>query len=156
MEEAYKVARRVAGKSSARGKTHYDRRVHSSVLHPGDQVLVRNLSETGGPGKLRAYWENDVHIVVKRLGDDSPVYELHPESGKGRKRTLHRNLLLPCDDLIQEGQDESQPYSAHRARRRRTQEPGPQPATCTKRHAQGTALEESDSDSPDEGCLIQL
>ncbi|XP_038063005.1 uncharacterized protein LOC119733688 [Patiria miniata] len=102
MEEAYEVARRNADKSAARGKRQYDRKMQSTVLQPGDRVLVRNLRETGGPGKLRAHWESEVHTVVKRLSDDSPVYKLRPERGQGRNRTLHRNLLLPCNDLLLE------------------------------------------------------
>ena len=27
------------------------------------------------------------------------MYDVRPESGQGRSRTLHRNLLLPCDQL---------------------------------------------------------
>jgi hypothetical protein len=37
--------------------------------------------------------------VVSRKNPESPVYDIKPESGKGKKRTLHRNLLLPCDYL---------------------------------------------------------
>ncbi|MEQ2232041.1 hypothetical protein ILYODFUR_006966 [Ilyodon furcidens] len=33
------------------------------------------------------------------VSKDIPVYELKPERGKGRSRVLHRNLLLPCDQL---------------------------------------------------------
>ena len=36
---------------------------------------------------------------MARKGEGSPVYEVRPESSKGRSRTLHRNLLLPCDYL---------------------------------------------------------
>lgn len=42
---------------------------------------------------------NVVHTVVCQISKDIPVYELKPERGKGRSRTLHRNLLLPCDHL---------------------------------------------------------
>ena len=82
-----------------RAKQRYDRLVRSSVLLPGDRVLVRNSSERGGPGKLRSHWENPFHIVVSRKGEDSPVYEVKPEVGTGGNRILHRNLLLPCTYL---------------------------------------------------------
>ncbi len=47
----------------------------------------------------RAFWEEEIHVVVARKGDESPVYELRPETGRGRNRVLHRNLLLPCEHL---------------------------------------------------------
>ncbi|XP_028418036.1 proline-rich receptor-like protein kinase PERK9 [Dendronephthya gigantea] len=62
-------------------------------------LLVRNLSERGGPGKLRPFWENNIHIVVKRRGSNSPVYEVESEKRDGKKGVLHRNLILPCDYL---------------------------------------------------------
>lgn len=60
--------------------------------------MVRNLKERGGPGKLRSYWEDEIHVVVRRK-DNSPVYEVRPENGYQKLRTLHRNLLLACDSL---------------------------------------------------------
>ena len=38
--------------------------VRSSVLKPSDRVLVRNLSERGGLGKLRLFWQDDIHQRV--------------------------------------------------------------------------------------------
>ena len=36
---------------------------------------------------------------MSRLNEASPVYTIEPEKGEGRKRTVHRNLLFPCDAL---------------------------------------------------------
>lgn len=99
MKEAYDIASRTIQKTTARGKTYYDRKRQSSILTAGDRVLVRNLSERGGPGKLRSYWEDQVHVVVSQKGEDSPVYEVKPERGTGRCRILHRNMLMPCNAL---------------------------------------------------------
>ena len=46
-----------------------------------------------------------MYIVTQRKQQDSPVYELKPENGKGRIRVMHRNLLLPCEFLPVEKMD---------------------------------------------------
>ena len=68
-------------------------------MQVGDCVLVGNLTPRGGLGKLRAFWEDQIHTAVARKGEGSPVYDVRPESSQGPTRTLHRNLLLPCDYL---------------------------------------------------------
>ena len=85
--------------SGALAKEYYDRKLRSSVLQPNDHVLVRNLSERGGPGKLQAHWADQIHRIVRQRGPDSPVYEVKPETGTGPTCVLHRNLFLPCDSL---------------------------------------------------------
>lgn len=99
MEEAYKITRENSQKAALKTKSHYDRKVRSSVLQPGDWVLIRNLTPRGGPGKLRNHWEDAIHIVGFQISKEIPVYELRPEEGRKRSRNLHRNLLLPCDHL---------------------------------------------------------
>ncbi|KAI7808142.1 hypothetical protein IRJ41_017324 [Triplophysa rosa] len=99
MSEAYQIAESHSRQSSARGKAQYDRKVRGVVLKAGDRVLVRNLGERGGPGKLRSYWEKAVYVVKEQVSNN-PVYVIYPEnSDRGKTRTLHRNLLLLVNDL---------------------------------------------------------
>ena len=99
MQEAYSLTSKSAMKSAIRGKSNYDRRVRSSALQVRDRVLVRNLTPRGGPGKPRAFWEDEIHVVIARKGEGSPLYDVRQESGQGRIRTLQRKLLLPWDQL---------------------------------------------------------
>ena len=69
-------------------------RVYRVDVQPGGRVLVRNLSERGGPGKLQSYWEDNVHVVVRKKSSDSTVYEVAPEGGR------KSHVLLPCDSLL--------------------------------------------------------
>ena len=101
IKDAYEMARQNISKSSEDGKKQYDRKVRFSSLQPGDRVLARNLSERGGPGKLRSHWEQEVHLIVERKGD-LPVFEVTPEGRKGKSRILHRNLTsykVICQNL---------------------------------------------------------
>lgn len=98
MREAYEIASTAAQKEASRGKRYYDQKAYGAQLHPGNRVLLRNLKERGGPGKLRSHWEDAVYVVVSQKSPDIPVYEIKPERG-GKSRTVHRNLLLPCDSL---------------------------------------------------------
>ncbi len=99
MSEAYQIAESHSRQSSARGKAQYDRKMRGVVLKAGDRVLVRNLGERGGPGKLRSYREKAVYVVKEQVSDN-PVYVIHPENNDcGKTRTLHQNLLLLVNDL---------------------------------------------------------
>ena len=93
MKKAYEIASEVSGKVARRNKEQYDKKAGAAMLEEGDRVLVRNLREKGGPGKLRAQWEGKAYRVKERRGD-GPVYVVQSEKG-GEERVLHRNHLLP-------------------------------------------------------------
>ena len=111
MKDAYAKATSSSGKAAISGKKIYDRKVRFTLLKPGDRVLVRNLCERGGPGKLRSYWENQIYEVVEQKGA-LPIFVVKPEgNAKGRSRVLHRNLLLRCDFLPQDSSEDSEPVA---------------------------------------------
>ncbi|KAL0151336.1 hypothetical protein M9458_053330 [Cirrhinus mrigala] len=84
MQEACEIVREQANKCAERNKKNYDQKVRFTDLCCGSRVLVKNLTPRGGTGKLRNYWEDEVH-VVRQVTDDAPIYEVKPEQGKGTK-----------------------------------------------------------------------
>lgn len=141
MTEAYQIAKKNSLSSSANNKTYYDRRVKGVVLKPGDSVLVRNLGERGGPGKLRSYWEKRIYVVREQVSDN-PVYIIYPESDpKGKPRTLHRNLLLLVNDLPVEFPPQSVKPTPKSTQRQRTTQ-----MRATGEGDQAVSIETSDSD----------
>ena len=102
MKQAYQLAAKRSHSSGEKAKGYYDQKVRHAMLQIGDRVLVRNLSERGGPGKLRSHWEDSIYIVVSQKHPDSPVYEVKPEARKGPTRTLHRNPLFLSNTLPSE------------------------------------------------------
>ncbi|KAL0199360.1 hypothetical protein M9458_007900, partial [Cirrhinus mrigala] len=123
MRKAYEIARENVEKAAARSKKHYDRKLRSTTLYPGDRALIRNLTPRGGTDKLRNHWEETIHTVVRRMKEDLPIYEVKPEVGKGRSRILHRNLLLSCDHLPVEGQSDMAANSEKRMTKQKRRYP---------------------------------
>ncbi|MCG8113144.1 MAG: DDE-type integrase/transposase/recombinase, partial [Candidatus Thiodiazotropha taylori] len=94
LQFAYKTASREAEKSAARHKHLYDSKVRESTLDVGDRVLIRNVG-LKGKQKLADKWAKDPYIVVNQPDASIPVFVVRKESGSGREKTLHRNMLLP-------------------------------------------------------------
>ena len=88
-------------------KSSYDMKVFSSTLTPGERILLKKLSERGGTGKLKGYWKSDVYEVVS-CHPKLHIYQIKPGNGGNNIRTVHRNLLMKCNDLPVETQS---PYS---------------------------------------------
>ena len=119
LQESYEIATRNSQKVADRNKRRFDKNVRESTLEEGDQVLVRNL-RLRNKHKLADKWESTVYKVLKRLGD-LPVYTVQPMSGDGPNRTLHRDLLLPCGELIEPEDTEQAKPKVSRPRTRQSQ-----------------------------------
>ena len=59
---------------------------------------MRRLSEQGGQGKFRSYWEQQMYVAGGQTGK-TPVFKVRPEGRTGKPRLLHTSLLLPFDFL---------------------------------------------------------
>ena len=80
-------------------KQKYDRKAKSVEIVPGDKVLVKNVRDRGGTGKLRSYWEQNIYEVVSKY-QDIPVYKIKQVGdNRARTRTIHRNLLKLFNEL---------------------------------------------------------
>ena len=91
----------------------------------GGRVLVRNLSERGGPGKLHLFWEHKIYIIKERKDDNGLVYPVVEENNsRGRLWILHRSNLLPCDEFPGFGNftERDRPNKNHNKHQRYTQQ----------------------------------
>jgi len=99
MKEAFEIVHNKTSKSNTYSKALYDKKIKGSFINPDDRVLVKNVRQRGGTGKLRSYWESKIYRVIKQKGE-LPVYQVTPEDGSSTEiSTLHRNLLLKCPEL---------------------------------------------------------
>ncbi|CAB4040726.1 Hypothetical predicted protein [Paramuricea clavata] len=102
MQEAYTLASKSAEKAASKGRKQSDKRIRSTVLLPGDQVLVRNLSSRGGPGKIRAFWEEEIHVVVSRN---------NPETTPETKRVVNVKEQTPILHTPEDSESDSEGLS---------------------------------------------
>ena len=70
-------------KTSTMNKRKYNKKVFGQILEANDKVLLTNVSETGGTGKLRSYFEKDIHVVVS-CDPELPIYKIKPEMVKNQ------------------------------------------------------------------------
>ena len=98
MVEAVEIARKNIAKSAGYNKRNYDKKARAAELEIGDRVLMRNVRERGGTGKLRSYWEDSLFKVIKQR-DQLPVYEIQNVKKSDDVRVVHRNMLMRCNEL---------------------------------------------------------
>ena len=90
--QGFEIAEANASQSRADQKEHYDWKIQGAFLTVGDRALVRDVSFQG-THKIVDHWSEEVYLVVKQP-KTIPVYEIEPESGNGKSKVLHHNLLL--------------------------------------------------------------
>ena len=98
MEEAFRLANNHIDKAANYNKQHYDKKVRGEEVNVGDQVLVRNMREREGAKKLRSHWERTIFEVVEKK-PGLPVYIIQNMKKPKDKRTVHRNLIMECNEL---------------------------------------------------------
>ena len=76
-----------------RQKRLYDRKARVVELHPGDKVLVKLDAFRGQWRKLKNWWGDSLHMVVKCVVDGIPAYEVENDANK-KRQVLHRARLL--------------------------------------------------------------
>ena len=96
LQEAHALAKDKVEKLAAANKQRYDKKVREATIDIGDQVLVRNVG-LQGKHKLANRWASTIYTVTGRPDLSTPVYIVTPIDGDGPSRTLHRNMLLPCN-----------------------------------------------------------
>ena len=98
MGEAFKVANEKITKAADYNKRNYDKSAHEVEIGIGDRVLMKNVRERGGTGKLRSHWEHSMFEVTEKK-PNLPVYTITNINKKKDVRVVHRNLLMKANEL---------------------------------------------------------
>ena len=98
MQEVFRLAKEKNEKVQVYNKGKYDQKVKEIGIEEGDHVLVKNLREKEGTGKLRSHWEHHIFEVVNQQGD-LPVFKVRNLDKPKDIRVLHRNHLMKCEEL---------------------------------------------------------
>ena len=89
LKSALALARDTTILEAQRQKWLYDRKARAVELHPGDKVLVKLDAFRGQQQKLKNWWGDALHMVVKCMADGIPAYEVENDVNK-KRQVLHR------------------------------------------------------------------
>ena len=93
LKSALASARDTALLEAQRQKRLYDRRAGAVELHLEDKVLVKLDAFRGQWRKLKNQWGDALYMVVRRVVDGIPAYEVENDASK-KRQVLHRARLL--------------------------------------------------------------
>ena len=88
LKSALASARDTAILEAQRQKRLYNRKAGVVELHPGDKVLVKLDAFRGQRRKLKNWWGDALHTVVKCVADGIPAYEVENDANK-KRQVLH-------------------------------------------------------------------
>lgn len=153
LKKSYDIVHTSTAKAKERQKSHYDNKTRGAVIQIGDRVLVKILS-FDGKHKLANKWEEDPYKVLSKPNPDIPVYVVQKENGEGRKRTLHRNNLLPLNIDLKETSGPTAITKPKPTPRKRTSSSEIKQKETTKQSIEKLIEEDKDSDSDSEDMEI--
>ena len=152
LKKSYELAAASVKNAQNRQKKEYDIKVRGAMLHPGDRVLVKIL-KFDGKHKLSDRWEDDSYVIVEQPNIEIPVFVVKKENGEGKKRTLHRNLLLPIGSIItDEEKERTKPTPKPRLRPRIQDKPETTPTVTVE--ADNSVSIDTETDSEDEPVVF--
>ena len=88
LKSALASARHTTILEAQRQKWLYDRKAGVVELHSGDKVLVKLDAFRGQWRKLKNWWGDTLHMVVKCVADGIPAYEVKNDANK-KRQVLH-------------------------------------------------------------------
>ncbi|VDI03827.1 Hypothetical predicted protein [Mytilus galloprovincialis] len=147
--KAYELASKAADRAREKQKTGNDLKARGATLEIGDKVLVKVVAYDG-KHKIADRWEDDVYVIIGQPNCDVSVYYVQKENGEGRRRTLHRNLLLPVGNINQrKPEPPPKPVPPPRTRlRQRIEQPSPEPSDYESSDEELDVLVRLDYDIP--------
>ena len=101
MRQAVDIAKKNISRGNLTNEKYYNKKVKSTEIKIGDDVLLRNHKEKGGTGKLRSHWERTVYKVVDK-DDKLPVFTIRPKNAEKPVKRVHRNNIMCCNYLLPE------------------------------------------------------
>ena len=101
MQQAVDIAKKNISRGNLTNEKYYNKKVKSTDIKIGDDVLLRNHKEKGGTGKLRSHWERTVYNVIDK-DEKLPVFTIRPKNAEKPVKRVHRNNIMGCNYLLPE------------------------------------------------------